>query len=516
MNEDGSDAPRPSGEVPEFRRIRSEPLPPQRESPPRRRTPGGREPAWLPSAAARRRRAALLLSGFLSMLVLLASGTAWSVTGWLSGQLQRYDVFAGLLEENRPQSGPKGTLNFLVIGSDSRDGLAGEERDALGVGRTQGQRSDTMMLVHLNGQRDRATVVGIPRDSWVRVPGHGMEKINAAYAYGGPELAVQTVESVTGVRIDHYIEVDFSGFVEVVDALGGITVCLPEAIHDDNANLYLDAGTHEVDGAGALAFARTRKSADGDLDRIDRQQQVLAALLDRALSSKTLTDPAKFTRFLDVALGSITVDEGLDTAAIKQLGNQLSSVRLEDVAFTQVPIAQMDFWTPHGDVAVRWHEAHARKLFRSIAKDEPITGGLGAAPGEGEAGGAPVAPGDVAVEVYNGIGTPGLGARVRGDLVNAGFQVPAEAQNWTSRDTAKTLVRYGPGRQEHAQLVQGSIRGAELVEDPDLGDRLQVVVGFNYTEVTAPAVPAAQPAAAGPNGRDTLNTSTAADNLCRR
>ncbi|WP_234402096.1 LCP family protein, partial [Thermobifida halotolerans] len=446
-----------------------------------------------------------------SAVVLLTSGTAWAVTGWLSGQLQRHDVFAGLLEEDRPASGPQGALNFLVIGSDDRSGIDPEERSALGVGNVGGRRSDTMMLVHLNNERDHITVVGIPRDSWVQIPGHGPHKINAAYSLGGPSLAVRTVESTTGVRIDHYVEVDFSGFVDVVDALGGITVCLPEAIHDDKANLSLEAGTHEVDGPQALAFARTRKSAHGDLDRIDRQQQVLAALLDKALSSQTLSDPSRFARFLETALGSVTVDEALDTAALNQLGAQLRSIRLKDVTFTQVPVDRIDFWTPSGEVAVTWHEQRAAELFGAVARDEPISTEDAAADPDLPA------PEEVAVEVHNGTTIPGLGARLRSQLVEAGFRVPEEAGNWTRQDLAETLVRYAPGQEDAAHLLLESIPGSRPEEDPALDDRVQVVAGAGHTGVAVPAH-AAAPTGQQPvdvEGRDTVRTHTAADDVCR-
>ncbi|GLU49602.1 LytR family transcriptional regulator [Nocardiopsis ansamitocini] len=463
----------------------------------------------------------LLLAGVMSMVVLLASGTAWAITGWVSGRLNRDDVFAGLLDADRPEAGPRGALNILVIGSDGRGDMQRERQDELGVGHTDGQRSDTMMLVHVNNDRDQITVVGIPRDSWVQIPGHGGDKINAAYAYGGPQLAIQTVELASRVRIDHYVEVNFSGFVDVVDALGTITVCLPEAIQDEKAHLDMAAGTHEVDGAQALAFARTRKTSDGDLDRIDRQQQVLAALLNKALSTETLTDPAKFTRFLDSSLSSVTVDEGLDTTTINQLGNQLSSITLDDVSFTQVPIGQLDYWTPNGDLAIKWHEERAREMFTKISRDEPL-----AAPPEQEAG-APtadeaIAPGEIALEVFNGVGTPGLGSTVRTELTTAGFAVAGEAQNWPTRDVAESLVRYAPGQEAAARAVLEAVPGARLEEDATLAARVQLVVGFNYTRVAAPAagsVPepsaeASAPDGTGSGGRDSVNTTTAAENIC--
>ena len=509
MNEDGNDTPRPLGEVPEFRRIRSGPLPPHQNIPPRRRAPADQLP-WLPSAAARRRRAALLLCGFLSAVVLLVSGSSWAVTGWLSDQLHRYDVFTGLLDENRPPAS-QGALNFLVIGSDDRSGLDSRQRSELGVGNVEGRRSDTMMLVHLNHQREHITVVGIPRDSWVRIPGHGPDKINAAYSLGGPQLAVQTVEAATGVRIDHYVEIDFTGFVEVVDTLGGITVCLPEAIHDEKAHLSLEAGTHRLQGTQALAFARTRKSPHGDLDRIDRQQQVLAALLDEALNAQILSDPARLAQFVETALGSITVDDTLDTAALIQLGTQLRSLGLDDVTFTQVPVDRIDFWTPSGEVAVTWHEQHATELFTAIAADRPIP-----QPQSAEDSALP-SPDEVTVEVYNGTTIPGLGAQVRVELLESGFQVPESAGNWPQQDLAETLVRYSPEREDAATLLVESIPGARAEVDPGLGGLLQVIAGVNHTGVAVPAH-AASPIAEQPvdvGGRETVHTRTAAENVCR-
>lgn len=340
----------------EFRRERSQPVPPGDRRSPR----SGR--VTVPSARVRRHRNGLLLMSVFSVLVLLASGTSWAITGWVSGSLNRFDVFGGLSDGERPAE--TGGLTFLVIGSDSRGEMSKEDQNALSVGSTPGQRSDAIMLVRLNHERDHVTVIGLPRDLWVDIPGEGDDKINAAYAYGGPQLAVQTVESVTDVRIDHYVEVDFNGFVDVVDALDGIDVCLPEAINDPKAHLDMAAGTHRVDGKEALAFSRTRATARGDLDRIDRQQQVLSAMLDRAMSTETLSNPTKLTAFLDSALSSVTVDEGLDTSTINDLAYQMRDLDLGEVTFAQVPIADMNHWTPRGDVALLWDEPAARRCSR--------------------------------------------------------------------------------------------------------------------------------------------------------
>ncbi|MDT0304571.1 LCP family protein [Streptomonospora wellingtoniae] len=485
--------------------MRSAPTPPE----PRR----GFTP---PSGRVRRKRIALLVAGTMSVVVLLASGTAWSLTGWVSGQLNRFDVFSGLADGDRPHVGATGALNFLVIGSDTRDGMDRSEKNELGVGRAEGRRSDTMMLVHLDAEREHITVVGIPRDSWVDVPGHGENKINAAYSLGGPALAVETVESATHVRIDHYVEVNFTGFVDMVDALGGIEVCLPQPIEDPKAHLEMSAGTHEVDGTEALAFARTRHTAGGDLDRIDRQQQVISAMLETALSTDTLSDPQRFGDFIDTALSSVAVDEGLDTAAINELAGQLRSVRLDDVTLTTVPVERTDFWTPHGDVAVTWDQQAAATMFARINADKPLGGGesgdSGPASGGDRKGDEP-RPADVSLQVFNGTGIPGLGAEVSRAFSDAGFRVASPARNWSDSEVPETVLRHAPDNRAQAEAVAEAVPGSSLEEDPGLGDRIEVVVGFNYREVDAPE--ATEPASSGTAPQaDGGAPSTARDKVC--
>ncbi|MFD0775442.1 LCP family protein, partial [Streptomonospora algeriensis] len=470
-----------------------------------------------PSGRVRRKRAALLMAGTMSVLVLLVSGTAWSLTGWVSGQLDRFDVFGGMVDGERPQAGTEGALNFLVIGSDTREGMERDQQNELGVGRVVGKRSDTMMLVHLGGDRDHVSVVGIPRDSWVDIPGHGENKINAAYSLGGPSLAVQTVESATRVRIDHYVEVDFTGFVDMVDALGGIEVCLPRPISDDKAHLDMAAGTHRVDGTEALAFARTRKTAGGDLDRIDRQQQVLSAMLETALSTDTLSDPQRFSGFADTALDSIAVDEGLDTGAINELASQLRGIALSDVAFTTVPVEQTDFWTPHGDVAVTWDRGQAADMFARINADKPLGGAQdeGGGSAAGESSPSP-RPEDISLQVFNGTGIPGLGAEVSRSFGDAGFRVPSPARNWSSTEVSETLLRHGPDNKAEAAAVAEAVPGSSLEEDEKLGERIQVVIGFNYREVDPPEgeQAASSPSPQQQSGIGSADASTAREKVC--
>ncbi|WP_028647432.1 LCP family protein [Nocardiopsis sp. CNT312] len=496
MSDGNTEGPGPADE---FRRMRSQPLPPA----PQRSGRSGR--VTVPPAAVRRHRTALLVVGALSALVLVASGTSWAVTGWMSGTLNRFDVFGTLSEDGRPEE--SGGLTFLVIGSDSRGEMSREDRHALSVGSTPGRRSDVIMLVRVDAENDRVAVVGVPRDLWVEIPGEGPDKINAAYAHGGPTMSVRTVEALTDVRIDHYVEVDFDGFVDVVDALGGIEVCLPEAIDDPKARLDMAAGTHGVDGTEALAFARTRATERGDLDRIDRQQQVLSAMLDRAVSTRTLSDPSLMTEFLRSALSSVTVDEGLDTDTINRLGYHLRDLELSEVSFTQVPIADMDHRTPRGESALLWDEPAARELFDRFRENRPIDGSAPVRDGRPD-------PADIRVRVFNGTAGSGLASRTERELAAAGFQISAPAANWGRRDVSLTQVRHAPGNGEAAAYVSGMFPGSETVEEPTLDGGLHIVIGFDFTALHVPEDTGREPAgnASATDGASTVRT--AQDKVC--
>ena len=193
------------------------------------------------------------------------------------------------------------------------------------------------MLMHVSADRSRVTVVSIPRDSWVNIPGHGMSKINAAYGDGGPKLMVQTVEQATGLTVNDYVEVNFLGFVKVIDALGGVNICLPEPVDDPYSGLQLSAGVHHVDGITALAYARDRHSfASSDLARIQDQQKLMSSALTSAIHSGLLANPVKLSSFISAALSALTVDKGLNVSA---LADQMRGITGQDVRFTTVPLA---------------------------------------------------------------------------------------------------------------------------------------------------------------------------------
>ena len=313
---------------------------------------------------ARTQRALALITSALSLLVLLASGGGWLLEGYISSHLGRVDA-------GTSAASPSGPLNILLAGVDVRAGLTRRQERVLHVGDSTGQNSDTLMVVHITADRRHMFVVSLPRDSWVPIPGFGMNKINAAYGLGGPPLMVRTVEQATGLTINDFVEVNFLGFVKIIDALGGVNICLPYPVNDPYSGLRMSAGQHHVDGVKALQFARDRHSfALSDLARISDQQQLLASVLAEAISSGTLTNPVKFSRFLAAATSATTVDERFNVAA---LADQLRYIRPGAVTFTTVPLASTSYQAPNGESAVLWDTVAARALFARIKADRSAT-----------------------------------------------------------------------------------------------------------------------------------------------
>ncbi|MFD7435123.1 LCP family protein [Streptomyces sp. NPDC059861] len=265
-------------------------------------------------------------------LVLGGAGAGW-VYWRLNDNITSVDINSAL-GDDRPakptpslpasaSTPPQEALNILVLGSDSRGGA---ENQALGGGDSEGARSDTAMVVHLGPGRTEATVASIPRDTLVTRPSCPLESggesaeahgvmFNSAYELGGPVCAVKTVESMTDVRMDHYIEIDFAGFAKLVDALGGVTVTTEQDIDDEDSHLSLTAGTHHLDGEQALALARTRHGiGDGsDLGRIGLQHLLVKALLEQIASTSLLSDPTRLYEVADAVTESLTTDTGLDS-----------------------------------------------------------------------------------------------------------------------------------------------------------------------------------------------------------
>ena len=257
----------------------------------------------------------------------------------------------------------KGT-NWLIVGSDSRQQLTEEERKKYATGDETSQLTDTIMLLHTGS--GPTTLVSIPRDSPVNIPGHGISKINAAYGYGGgpdgggPELLVQTVENATGLHIDHYAEIGFLGIVNVVDAVGGVDLCVPEAIKDPKAALDIKAGCQTLDKATALGYVRTRATASADLGRVERQRAFLSALLSKVTSPATLLNPFRIVPLASELSKSITVGSGDHLWNLAQLG--LAMKGISSGISTTVPVVVTT-------TSLTWDKKRASALFQAIADD---------------------------------------------------------------------------------------------------------------------------------------------------
>jgi LCP family protein required for cell wall assembly len=263
----------------------------------------------------------------------------------------------------RPADTP-GT-NYLIVGSDSRKGLTAEQRKQLHTGNDSGQRTDTIMLLH-DGSGP-TLLMSIPRDSLVPIPGHGTTKINAAFAFGGPKLLIQTVEDLTQVHVDHYVEIGFGGFVNVVDAVGGITICPSHNMDDRLANLHVKKGCQHVDGRVALAYARSRHADPklGDIARGGQQRQVVNAVGDKALSPWTFINPFRYWNLNMSAADSLKVDQDLSVFGMGRFAYGMTHAKLNCV----VPIS---------DLAVHLDPTRSEQMFKLIREDDTsaITKGL--------------------------------------------------------------------------------------------------------------------------------------------
>nr|WP_246278844.1 LCP family protein [Phytohabitans rumicis] len=316
------------------------------------------------SRTRRRRRLRRTLVVALAAVLLIAGGglgAAWAYGRSLNHDLARTNAFAGL-PTDRPTQTVTGALNILVLGSDSRD-----------PDNTADSRTDTIMLVHVDADHQHAYSISIPRDSWVYVPAsadgtHGdtKAKINAAYAWGGTPLVVQTVEKFTGVRIDHVVLIDFAGFARVTDALGGVDMYVEQTITSIHGqHRTFTKGEHHFTGAEALDYVRQRKQfKDGDFARERHQQEFLKALMTKAASTGTLTDPVKLNAFLRAVTSSVTVDESfnlVDTAFA------LRDLRADDVTFLTSPSAGTP--TIDGQSVVEPNTTKAAALYKAVRTD---------------------------------------------------------------------------------------------------------------------------------------------------
>jgi len=275
---------------------------------------------------------------------------------WAWSKVDKVDAFP---DGDRPDE-QDGTT-YLMVGSDSRGDLTAEERKDLGTGNASGQRTDSIMLLHTGDGPN--LLMSIPRDTLVDVPGQGTTKINAAYAFGGAKLLTRTIEGATGIRIDHYVEIGFGGFVDLVDAVGGIEICPKNDMEDPLAKLDIKKGCQEADGATALGYARSRKTytANGDIDRARAQREVVSAIGRKAASPWSVINPIRYYRLNMAAPEALAVSEGTSPISMVRWAWAMTRVNGENGLTCGVPIA---------DLVVNLDEQRSEQMFKAIIEDD--------------------------------------------------------------------------------------------------------------------------------------------------
>jgi LCP family protein required for cell wall assembly len=499
-----------------------QPLPPHLD--PRGRRPG--DPGASGPAGPRKRskkRIAAWIAGSLAGVLVLVGVTGIVAFDSLLAKIRHASVFCTNCD--RPSGGVVGDLNILVVGSDSREGLTRAQQNALHVGSDLGRRSDTMILLHIPRGGGKAVIVSLPRDSYVVIPSHkdangrtipaSHNKLNAAYSIGGPQLTVRTVEANTHVRIDHYIEINFLGFVRIVNALGGVTVCTPTPIHDPvrrdpstggfvGSGLELPRGKSHIDGAKALAYVRAREfDPSADIGRIQRQQKFMSALLQEATSAGTLIDLPKLYGVLSAVAGSLTTDKDFGASQIKRLAGKLHSMSPAHVQLLTVPLEPGSRNTSVGNVVV-WDPVLAPQLFTDLSRDRPIGG-----PESGQATKVTIPPSSVTVTVLNATSKQGFARSVAEQLSADGFAISGTGNAPAGSSPTDVVIRYGPNRADSAKTVAAALPGAKLKLDPSYGGSIQVLVGSSFRGVARVKVVATpRPAGGG------ITVRTAAQDVC--
>ncbi|MCX5075085.1 LCP family protein [Streptomyces sp. NPDC054949] len=431
------------------------------------------------------------LAAGVSIVVLGSGAVGHAVMTGLDTGIERVDPFKDM--KNRPQAGHG--VNFLLVGTDGREKITPEEKREYRLGGAPCHCTDTIMLVHLSADRERASVISLPRDSYAEVPAHrdlttGKDhkahgvKLNAAYAEGGPNLTVRTVENMTRVKIDHYLEVDFTSFMRTVDAMGGVDICTAKAMRDANTGLDLLPGTHRLTGGQALQYVRSRH-VDGasDLGRMQRQQRFVAALIKQATGGGVLLNPVKFKEVSSTLLGSVRADEGFGSEQMLALGQAMREFTPSSSEFASVPIGDPSYSVKGIGSTVKWDQAKAAKLFDSVRRDQPLQPVRPGRPARQPAVAVDVPPAQIRVQVENGTRIDGLGGRVDEGLRATGFDTTRAPGNGASREVKRTVVSYDPRWDRSARTVSTALPGSELRAVAGQGRTVLVIAGADYKKV---------------------------------
>jgi LCP family protein required for cell wall assembly len=515
----------------------------QRSRRPRRGGSAGRglrhndTPAWqsgqpAPHQPSRRRLRKDMVLGaaaiLATVLVVSTSLVAYARYRTVYGSIKRVDVSASELGKHRPPY--TAALNILVIGSDSRAGLGNKFGSAAAIA---GARSDTMLLLHIAPGHQRADIISLPRDSMVPIlscqadnangfsgqsaqPG-GLERLNATFAYGGPVCLWKTVEQITNVRIQHFVEVNFTGFESIVNDVGGVPVCLPYAIDNAQSGLNLSAGLHTVTGAQALAFVRARENVGqgSDLQRIQRQQFFLDAVLQKLKRTNLLSDPTRILSVVTDAAKSLTTDSGLDLSTMLKIANSMRALNSSAVEFISVPVVA---YPPDPTAEVQWAEPGADQLFQAIASDKTLPKPVAKKAAATPTAVPTVRRSQVNVEVLNGSGASGAASTTATDLTNAGFTV-AGTGDVPGFGVTNTVIQYSSASQlPEVNTLKAAVGNVQVKQDTTLpAGTINLVVGSDFNGLANPS-PSPSPSPTKPAASSLTQTFggiTGSTNICK-
>jgi LCP family protein required for cell wall assembly len=349
---------------------------------------------------------------------------------------------------------PKEPINVLILGSDSRAVLSGDDLkkfDPSGHDRSTGRRADTIILVQLDAKREKAVVLSFPRDLRVTYPNGAVGKINGAYQQG-PDFMVKTVEKYTGLPVNHFVEVNFVGFRNIVDALGGVQIYFERPIKDRDSGLNVPKGCQLLKGDQALSFVRVRK-IDDDFGRITRQQLFARILMNKVVSGGTILNPFKVFRLVNLFAENVTTDRGMSLSQMKTLGLRLRHFDSAHVDMRVIPVSRVGLLIK-GQSYVIANDRQTQALLRALKDHKPL-------PDYGRTGVSPIEPSDVVAAVLNGAGEGGIAGKEADVLKAKGFQITGQPTNADRSDYAKTVVYYVEGNQDRAQLL-ASVFGADV------------------------------------------------------
>jgi LCP family protein required for cell wall assembly len=432
------------------------------------------------------RVAVRLVVAVVSLLTLVGSGLAWAVYQNFMAGIQHGDRVPALGKGQRDIDGSD--QDILLLGNDSRAGATAAELRALSTQDDGGSvNTDTMMLLHIPADGGRATVVSFPRDSWVDIPDNGKGKINSAYGDGyaaakaagknetqrasaGIRLLIRTITALTGLHIDHYVQVNLLGFYRISDAIGGVDVCLRQAQRDHYSGIDLPAGHSVIKGSQALAFVRQRHGLPaGDLDRIRRQQYFLSAAFDKVLSGGVLLNPFKLHDLLSAVGSSLLTDPALNPIS---LARQFQALAGGHISYATIPNDGAQLIYPDG-VATSIVAVDSAAIPGFVKR----LSGLPADPAL--AGARRARPGDVTLDVLNGTRISRLAGRNADALRAAGFHVDVVD---SADPTAATTIEYPNGAEPAALAVAAQVPGATLAETSSV-HKVTLVLGDNGVEV---------------------------------